>query len=159
MVSRSWDDLPREWLMADLALLRADEMKRLVAQAVEFGFDEPDDLSNQFKRNKWLRACREKAWDMLLAGGEPPAPGKAQPKDAKPKRAPTRPRRKPKPTAPRTPPKATGFDRQPAQDVFPPKGNRRRKPAPRRRVEADLCEIPAADCNEFLRSLPRGDED
>lgn len=151
-MSRSWADLPRDWMVADLAVLRADQMKRMVAQAVEFGFDEPADLTNQLKRHKWLRECREKAWD-LLAAGEIPAPGKPQPADAKPdRRKPRRPT--PKRRAAPTPASTASTPPTPPQDVFPPGGNRRRKPTPRRKVEADLCEITAAEANEFLRSLP-----
>lgn len=151
-MSRTWDDLPRDWMVADLAMLRADQMKQMVAQAVEFGFDEPADLTNQYKRNKWLRACRERAWDML-AGGNIPSPGKPQPADAKPSRKTPR-RPKPKRHAATQPGPTVSAPQTPPQDVFPPNGTRRRKLQPRRRVEADLCETSASECNAFLRSLP-----
>lgn len=58
--------LPREWLLRDFAVQTAAETKLMIAQAVQWGFDEPEGLTNQQKRWSWLRSCREKAWDMLV---------------------------------------------------------------------------------------------
>lgn len=150
-MSRTLADLPRDWLMEDLAMIRADRMKELVAEAVIWGFDEPDDLTNQNKRMKWLRSCREKAWDLLTTGADAPPPGKPQPADAKPRRAPRRPRPAPKMERDFYTPRHSQPD-----DVFPPSGNgRRTKKAPRKPVRADLAKgFSAAEANEWLRSLP-----
>lgn len=72
-------DLPRDWLLRDLAVQTAGETKLMIAQAVMWGFDEPEGLSNQSKRWEWLRECRGKAWDMLAHGKEARQPGKSQP--------------------------------------------------------------------------------
>ncbi len=143
--------------MADLSMTNAKRMKELVSEAVLWGFDEPDNLTNQNKRIKWLRACREKAWDALANGADVPPPGKPQPADAKPRRAPVRP--KPRQTIERVAPSpGTTIEQRQPTDVFPPSGNRRRKRPARSNGKADLCKVPASEVNEWMRSLSATNE-
>jgi hypothetical protein len=150
-VAREWVDLPRGWLVASLEIGRAHELKAWIAEAVQWGFDEPEDLSNNSKRVRWLRECRERAWSMLAEKADVPPVGKSQPADAKPKRDPAR----PKAPAASTSPPVRAAPPPVRDDVFLPNPNRRRRtPAPRP-VKPDLCEISAAECNAFLASLPK----
>jgi len=146
--------LPREWLMAPLETARADDMKAYVREAVQWGFDQPEGLTNNARRCRWLRECRGKAWDMIAAGGDVPAPGREQPEDEKPKRA--RRQRSTTPPAPWVPPARPASP--PPDDIFPPRRGRRRDVARKpRKVAADLCVLPARECNEWLRTLPMPD--
>jgi hypothetical protein len=152
-MTRNPADLPRDWLLVNFEMARAAQNKEFIAQAVEWGFDEPPGLTNQAKRVRFLRKCREKALDMLASGNISQAPGKAQPADA--------PRKKPRPKRPSTPrpakPKAAARPQseEPSQvDYFPPKRGNRQGKAPSRPVVADLCTLPASEVNAFLRSLP-----
>ncbi|WP_299734614.1 hypothetical protein [uncultured Roseobacter sp.] len=69
-------ELPRDWMLCDLGVLRVHETEGMIAQAAVWGFERPEGLTNQWKRNKWLRECREKAWDVLAGDREilPSAP-------------------------------------------------------------------------------------
>ena len=158
---RTWEDLPREWLMNNLEMLRAGELKELIPQAVEWGFDEPPDLTNNEKRVRWLRGCREQAWGMLVERRDVPAPGRLCPEDEKLDRA------KPSRKAPQRPdrkligrePRVLVVDevgKAPADpaDFFPARPSRRIQPkAASSKVKGDLCSLPASACNAFLRSL------
>jgi len=149
--ARTWNDLPRDWLLANLEMARAAELKSWVLQAVEWGFDQPEGLTNNAKRVRWLRRCRDKAWDMLASGDPVPAPGTAQPADEKPRRAPQK--RKTPPATPRV--KTHTIEEVDMDDTFPP--SRARQPAAGRRtptVRQNASGATAAECNAFLRSLP-----
>lgn len=153
-LERTWDQLPRDWLMANIEMGRAAELKAFVAEAVQWGFDEPQGLTNKLKRIRFLRECREKAWTLLSQGAEVPPPGKVCVTDEPARRSPT----KAKPAEQKravSPPRPFAPRSVSPEDVFPPKYRGRatlsrvHKP-----VAADLCEITADECNEFLRSLP-----
>lgn len=158
---RRWEDLPREWLMNSLEVLNANQLKAIIPQAVQWGFDEPADLTNNGKRVRWLCQCREKAWDLLLVQGDVPAPGRLCPEDekllrAKPvRKAPTRPARTHVGREVRF--EIGGVPVRPVDsaDNFPAKPSLRvrskKSAAP---VRGDLCKLPASACNDFLRTLP-----
>lgn len=152
-MSRTWDDLPRDWLVANIEMCRAHELKAFVKTAVEWGFDEPADLSNNPKRIRWLRACREKAWGMLVSGAPVPEPGVVQIEEAKPARAPRRPR--PPSTRPTEIKPLVGTSPRVEQSDFFP-GHRSPRPKARsgRSAGGDLCDIPAAEVDAWLQTLP-----
>ncbi|MGR3376041.1 hypothetical protein [Salipiger abyssi] len=155
-MSRSWEDLPRAWIMADLATARAADMKAYVREAVEWGFDQPEGLTNNDHRRRWLRKCRGMAWDMVQAGGEVPGPGKAQPAGERSKRAPARPVRPKEPVFRAEP--AVELEGAPAASDFYP-GRPRQTPRGHARCgAADLCDLPAREVNAWLRSLPSREE-
>ncbi len=155
MPEKGFEHLPRAWMMAGLEIAAAATLKGYVKDAVLWGFDEPADLSNNAKRIRWLSECRERAWDMVVNGQSVPTPGVSQPTEPKPTKATKKPRARKKPSRPKAPDRPMPAPVQiEADDIYPPKARRFSKPKTRRTIVADQCEITAADCNEFLRSLP-----